>query len=152
MLIKPTECCSLMRSTCLLCQCLKDAELRGHHNCTGKRHSYNRISQRRWHNACSERNPLQEVLRNSIKSHNASTSFQFTIRLRSTLERNEESLNQSQELHACFAFSPKDPSNDRRRHPSRGTNTTGRHTEMFPFEHHRHIHRPGNPRDLIGDL
>ena len=23
---------------------------------------------------------------------------------------------------------------------------------MFPFEHHRHIHRPGNPRDLIGDL
>src|SRR2546423_2806022 len=96
MLIKPTECCSLIRSTCLLCQCLKDAELRGHHNCTGKRHSYNRISQRRWHNACSERNPLQEVLRNSIKSHYATTSFQFTIRLRSNLA-GSYSINSRQE-------------------------------------------------------
>src|SRR6266566_7548694 len=82
MLIKPTECSSLMGSIFSLCQCLKDAELRGHHNCTGKRHCYNRISQRRWHNSCSERNPLQEVLRNSIKSYNATASFQFSISLR----------------------------------------------------------------------
>jgi hypothetical protein len=71
-----------MRRTCLLCQYLKDAELRSHHNGTGKRHGYDRISQRRWHNSGSERNPLQEVLRNSIKSHNATASFQFSISLR----------------------------------------------------------------------
>src|SRR5437588_12670369 len=82
MLIKPAECCRLMRRTLSLCQCLKDAQLCGYHYCTGKRHGYDRISQRSWHNSYPERNPLQEVLRNSIKSHNATASFQFSISLR----------------------------------------------------------------------
>src|SRR6266700_198243 len=71
MLIKPTACCNLVRGIFFFCQCLKDAELRGHHNGTGQRHGYYRISKRSWHNSCPERNPLKEVLRNSIQSHNS---------------------------------------------------------------------------------
>src|SRR6266702_801237 len=59
-----------------------------------------------------------------------------------------DSFNQSQELHARCAFSPKDPAHDRGRHPSWGANTARCHTVMFPFEHHRHIHRPGKAREF----
>src|SRR6266568_8089772 len=61
-------------------------------------------------------------------------------------------LNQPQELQAGCALRAKDAAHDRGRHASWGTNTARRHTVMFPGEHHRYISRPGDPRDLIGDL
>ena len=69
-LIKPTARCNLTSGTFSLCQYLKDAELGCHHNGSGQRHCYYGISKRSWHNSCPQRNPLQEVLRNSIKPHN----------------------------------------------------------------------------------
>jgi hypothetical protein len=51
-----------------------------------------------------------------------------------------------------LAFSSKDTSHDRCSHSSWRTNTARRHTVMLPFEHHRHILRASDPRNLIGDL
>jgi hypothetical protein len=64
----------------------------------------------------------------------------------------ESSFNQSQELHARFALSAKDASHDGGSHQPRRANTARRHAEMLPFEHHRHVLRPGDPTDLIGNL
>src|SRR5260370_1835439 len=69
-----------MCGTCSLCQGLKDTELRSYHNGTGQRHGYYCIAKGCRHNSCPECNPLQEVLRNSIKSHKSISYEQSVLR------------------------------------------------------------------------
>src|SRR5260370_3560342 len=74
MQVKSAGCCHLLRGIFCLCQYLKDAKLRGHHDGTCERHGYNRIPKMSRYNSCPECDSFKEVLRMSIQSHNSNSS------------------------------------------------------------------------------